>query len=72
VKFEDLLRESHWCCPWAFFAANRKIRTGLLASRLGVSEQTVQDWRGFYNRKQIKCKDSRDCMKAAGVNFKDS
>jgi hypothetical protein len=62
MKFEQLLLESGWCCPWAFFAANRKIRTALLAARLGVSERTVQDWRGYYNRGQIFCKSRGSCM----------
>lgn len=67
MKFESLLIESGWCCPWAFFAANRSVRTGLLAARLGVSERTIQDWRNYYNNNRISCKDNGPCMKARGV-----
>lgn len=72
MRFSDLLTQSGWCCPWAFFESNKKVRTGLLASRLGVGERTVQDWRGYYWRGQISCGHCPKCMIDAGVNFKES
>lgn len=69
MKFSDLIRQANWCCPWAFLQANRKVRTGLVAARLGVSESTVQDWRGYLARGQIKCEDCKECFKARGADL---
>lgn len=62
MRFADLLTQSGWCCPWAFFEANRKVRTGQLAAKLGVSESTIRDWRGYYWRGQISCKFAGNCI----------
>lgn len=34
-----------FCCPAAFFAANEKVETWVLAERLGVSDRTVREHR---------------------------
>ena len=56
----DLTAALGFCCPAAFFAANRRVRTGILADRLGVDERTVQRhrarWRaGFGCRAEKRC-----------------
>lgn len=67
MKFETFIRQAGYCCPWAFFEANRKVRTGLLAARLGVHEGTIREWRSFHDRGQIGCKDARNCTKETAI-----
>jgi len=69
MKFESLLLRAGWCCPWAFFQANKGIRTSLLAARLGVSEDTVRDWAGYASRGRISCKEAKSCLRARGAKF---
>lgn len=65
MKFRDLLLNDGWCCPYAFFHANRKIRTGLLAARIGVHESTIKSWRRFYSKGQIYCESGLSCLKTS-------
>lgn len=67
MKFDDLIRQAGWCCPWAYFSAHAKVRTGLLAARLGVSEATIRDWKRYVAQKQVTCRDRRMCLIAAGI-----
>lgn len=61
MKFAPLLLSSGWCCPWRFFHENRKVRSGLLAAKLGVADSTVRQWRRFYARGQISCDRAHNC-----------
>jgi hypothetical protein len=72
MKFESLLIEAGWCCPWAYFKANSKVRTGLLAAKLGVSEDTVRDWKRYAASGQISCKNNGPCFKAIAARSNPS
>ena len=71
MKFSDLIRAAGWCCPYAFLEANRKVRTGLVAARLGVSESTVIEWRRYHAQKArvAVCQDTKSCFLARGVDL---
>lgn len=67
MKIEDLLIKSGWCCPWAFFSANKGVQPALLAARLGVSVDTVRDWKRYTAQGRIACKNNGPCLKAKGA-----
>lgn len=62
--FAKLLASAGWCCPWSFFRANARVRTGLLAARLGVDDSTVRKWRRYYRQGQISCLGAPGCLRA--------
>lgn len=70
MKFESLLIDAGWCCPWAYFKANSGIQTSLIAAKLGVSEDTVRDWKRYAASGQISCKNNGPCFKAAAARLK--
>jgi hypothetical protein len=43
--FYQLARASGYCCINSFLVANRKIRGGLLAKKLGIHPRTLRYWR---------------------------
>jgi hypothetical protein len=53
-----------YCCPWFFFESHRKVRTGLIATRFGLSERTVRKWRAQFKCGGMKCEGSQQCLKA--------
>ena len=50
-----------YCCPWAFFKIFRK--TPEIAARLGVTEQTVRNWKAKVDDGYCKCEGRGNCMK---------
>lgn len=48
VQIPKLIRSLNWCCVYAFFRCYKQ--TGLIASRLGVSERAVR-----YRKEQFRC-----------------
>jgi hypothetical protein len=61
----DLTATLGFCCPAAFFAANRRVRSGVLADRLGVDERTVQRHRARW-RAGEGCQTAANCLIATG------
>lgn len=57
-KFTDLIADLGFCCPRAFFEANRKVRTGVLADRLGLNERTVR----YHRQGQGRCINAPSCL----------
>lgn len=61
----ELARDLGFCCLWAFFKGNSKVKTGRMADECGVSKQTIK-----YHRKRLRsgalhCDNCKGCVKAA-------
>lgn len=59
---EQLVSHEGYCCLWACFHYNRKVRTAAFAKRYGVSRQTIKYWRKKYKRGQLKCLATSGCL----------
>lgn len=49
-----------YCCLWSFFTLYR--RTGVIATRLGVSRQAVQKYRKRYREGCYRCEQRDKCL----------
>ena len=52
-----------FCCPYAFFLANRNTPTNLIATRLGVSSRTIRVWKTKFREKDLCCANQSKCLK---------
>jgi hypothetical protein len=52
----------NFCCLSAFFAANLRVRTGMLADRVGVSPRIVRWWRKEWKEYRLTCKLTPTCV----------
>ena len=51
----ELAHALGYCCPYAFFRVHKKVRSGLIATRLGVGARTVKLWRRRYKEGELAC-----------------
>lgn len=51
-----------FCCVPAFFAANQRVRTALLAARLGLDTRTVRLWRARWRCGMLDCNQAQSCV----------
>ena len=58
----SLIASKNYCCVAAFFAANRSVRTSLIAAWLGVEDRTVRLWRARWRRGEVHCNYSGKCL----------
>lgn len=59
---ESLVATLGFCCLGAFFAANAKIRTGLLADLLGCDLRTLRRHRQWWKARYRGCMDRKTCI----------
>jgi hypothetical protein len=51
--FLQLVRAAGYCCPYTFFVANSKLRTGLIASILGLEPRTIRLHRAAFRAQTL-------------------
>ena len=69
---KELAAHEGYCCVYALFRANVKVRTGVFARRYGVSRQTIRYWRNKLKHKQLSCEERMTeplCIVATAVTL---
>ena len=51
----------NYCCLWAFFRLHK--RTGLIATRLGVTERAIRYWKMAFKQGDLSCEKCEKCLK---------
>lgn len=64
-KIKPALFQLGYCCPFAFFSANRSVSTSELAKQLGVTSRTVRYARSRFAANAFTCRTNRQCLRIA-------
>ena len=52
----------NFCCPSAFFAANRYVAGNILAARLGLTDRTTKEWKAKWTHNLLDCTQTSTCV----------
>lgn len=67
---EMITKDLGYCCPWLFLRLYK--RDSIVANRLGVTRQRVNQLRQELKRGELKCLNSPRCMKKDELYIKEN